>query len=86
MFWLPGTVVAAVHDDRGLRDAGQLTGQVEAQLAGEDIAGRLLADRRPFKEPGAGLIVQRVAERAVEHGRLQVLPDLGRLYATSDST
>jgi hypothetical protein len=25
-----------VHDDRGLRDAGQLTGQVEAPLAGED--------------------------------------------------
>ncbi len=31
-----GAVVAAVHDDRGLRDAGQLTGQVEAPLAGED--------------------------------------------------
>jgi hypothetical protein len=36
LFWRPGTVVAAVPDDRGLRDAGQLTGQVEAPLAGED--------------------------------------------------
>jgi hypothetical protein len=36
LFWWPGTAVAAVHDDRGLRDAGQLTGQVEAPLAGED--------------------------------------------------
>ena len=35
LFWWPGTVVAAVHDDRGLRDAGQLTGQVEARLAGD---------------------------------------------------
>jgi hypothetical protein len=34
VFWRPGTVVAAVHDDRGLRDAGQLTGRVEAWLAG----------------------------------------------------
>jgi hypothetical protein len=31
-----GAIVAAVHVDRGLRDVGQLTGQVEAPLAGEE--------------------------------------------------
>src|ERR1700681_4292787 len=36
-----GAVAAAEHDDRGLRVAGQPTGQVEAPLAGED--GRRVA-------------------------------------------
>jgi hypothetical protein len=47
----PGTVV---YDDRGLRNASQLTGQVEVPLAGEDIARCLLADRRrPSEEASA---------------------------------
>src|SRR6185312_16105213 len=66
----PGAVVAAVYDDRGLPDAGQLAGQVEVALAGKDVVGGLLADRRrPSEEPGAGLIVQRFVERTVQHRR-----------------
>src|SRR6185437_14248904 len=48
----PGAVVAAVDHDHGLADAGQRAGQVEVALAGEDVVGRLRADRRPAEELG----------------------------------
>jgi hypothetical protein len=49
----PDAVVAPVYDDRGLTDTGQPAGQVKVALAGEDVVGRLRADRRrPFEEPG----------------------------------
>jgi hypothetical protein len=35
LFWRPGTVVAAVHDDRGLREAGHSRLRLTAQRSGD---------------------------------------------------